>query len=324
MSSSVNAKVGPPFDAELEVVLTGLATVMPSTFTAEMLPALRAAPAVSVDDLIADRPIVHTEQTIPGPAGAPDLIVSIFKRADHQPGGPGFYHTHAGGMVFGDRFSGIAYLLDWVDSLDFVVVSVEYRLAPEHPYPAPFDDAYAGLLWTAAHAEELGFDPNRIVVVGASAGGCLAAGLALKARDENGPAVAAQMLIQAMLDDRDQTASSRQVDGRGIWDRGSNDMGWDAYLGDRRKTDQVSIYAAPGRATDLSNLPPAFIEAASVEVFRDELVAYASQIWADGGVAELHVWPGAYHAFDQIAPEAAISKATVASRTSWLTRALGL
>jgi acetyl esterase/lipase len=322
--SSTKAKVGPPFDPELEAVLIGMGEAMPSTMTAEMLPALRAVPPTQVEDLIAGRSIIHTEQTIPGPAGAPDVILSIFKRADHKPGGVGFYHTHSGGMVFGNRNSGIGYIIDWVDSLDVVAVSVEYRLAPEHPDPAAIEDSYAGLVWTAAHAEELGFDPQKLIVSGASAGGCLAAGLALKARDENGPAIAAQMLIQAMLDDRDETPSSQQVDGRGIWDRGSNNMGWDAYLGDRRKTDQVSIYASPGRATDLSNLPPAFIEAASVEVFRDESVNYASQIWADGGVAELHVWPGAYHAFDQIVPEAAISKATIASRTNWLKRVFAL
>ena len=143
------------------------------------------------------------------------------------------------------------------------------------------------------------------------------------ARDKGGPALAAQVLIYPMLDDRNETVSSQQINGIGVWDRGSNDMGWDAYLGDRRKTDQVSIYAAPSRATDLTNLPPAFIDVGTAEVFRDEDVAYASAIWAQGGVAELHVWPGGFHAFDQMAPQAALSIAMTQTRTAWVRRILG-
>ena len=129
----------------------------------------------------------HQERTIPGPDGAPDLIVSIFTRTDHVPGGPGIYHTHGGGMVIGDRFLGADMLIEWVELMDAVAVSVEYRLAPENPDPAPVEDCYAGLVWTAGHAEELGFDPERLIIAGASAGGGLAAGVALLARDRGGP-----------------------------------------------------------------------------------------------------------------------------------------
>jgi acetyl esterase/lipase len=120
-----------------------------------------------------------------------------------------------------------------------------------------------------------------------------------------------------------QTISSHQFDGFGRWDRGSNDTGWNAYLGDRRKIDQVPICAAPARATDLSNLPPTFVDVGSAEVFRDENVAYASQIWADGGDCELHVWPGGFHAFDMEAPAAQLSQAMMAARLVWLRRILG-
>ncbi|MCU1689624.1 MAG: alpha/beta hydrolase [Jatrophihabitantaceae bacterium] len=314
----------PPFDPELQVVLTELGELMPATLTPEMIPLLRAAPQPTPEELIGERPIVHSEQTIPGPEGAPDLIISIFARNDHKAGGLGIYHTHGGGMIIGTRFSGIATILEWVDVLDAVAVSVEYRLAPEHPDPAPIEDSYAGLLWTAAHAEELGFDPAKLIIGGGSAGGGLAAGLALMARDKGGPALAAQVLIYPMLDDRNETVSSHQIDGSGVWDRGSNDTGWNAYLGDRRKTGDVTIYAAPARATDLSNLPPAFIDVGSAEVFRDEDVAYASKIWADGGIAELHVWPGGFHAFDQLAPQAALSVAMSEARIAWLRRTLGM
>jgi acetyl esterase/lipase len=321
---SVSIKKAPPFDPELAEVLASLAEVIPSTLTPEMIPLMRQAPAVPLEDIIAGRPITYVDRTIPGPAGGPDLTVAVFRRSDHKTGGPGIYHTHGGGMIIGDRFSGIGTILDWVDQFDAVAVSVEYRLAPEHPDPAPIDDCYAGLLWMAAKADELDFDAEKLVIAGASAGGGLAAGVALKARDEAGPDLAAQVLIYPMLDDRNETASSQQINGIGVWDRGSNDTGWDAYLGDRRKTDKVSIYAAPSRATDLSNLPPAFIDVGSAEVFRDEDVAYASQIWAAGGICELHVWPGGFHAFDMLAPQAKISRGMVETRTNWLRRTLGV
>ena len=125
-----------------------------------------------------------------------------------------------------------------------------------------------------------------------------------------------------MLDDRDGTTSSIQIDGVGVWDRASNVMGWTAVLGDRRATDDVSIYAAPARATDLSGLPPAFITCGSAEVFRDEDVAYATALWAAGGRAELHVWPGGFHCFETFVPRAAISKQAVIAREAWLDRIL--
>ena len=125
-----------------------------------------------------------------------------------------------------------------------------------------------------------------------------------------------------MLDDRDATVSSAQIDGVGLWDRQSNRMGWTCLLGERRGTDEVSIYAAPARATDLSGLPPAFIDCGSAEVFRDEDVAYASALWAAGVQAELHVWPGGFHGFDMVAPDSALSKAMLAARRAWVARLL--
>jgi acetyl esterase/lipase len=315
----------PPFDVELGAVLAALGEMLPPTLTPEMIAPMRQGGllATPIDELIGDRPIRHEERTVPGPEGAPDITLSIFTRTDHAPGGPGIFHTHGGGMIIGDRFTGAEEYLNWVMELDAVVVSVEYRLAPENPDPAPVDDCYAGLVWTAAHAEELGIDPTRLVIGGGSAGGGLAAGVTLKARDLGGPVLAGQLLIYPMIDDRNETPSSHQVDGFGVWDRGSNDTGWDALLGDRRKTDAVSIYAAPAHATDLTNLPPAFIDVASAEVFRDEDVAYAMKIWEQGGVAELHVWPGGFHGFDAMAPQAALSLRARAARLDWLRRILG-
>ncbi len=314
----------PPFDTELAAMLALVAGQLPSTITPDMIVPFREASLTPpVEEAIVGRPIVFEDRVIPGPAGGPDLTVTIFRREDHRPGGPGLLHLHGGGMVLGDRFTGVTTLFDLIESMDAVVVTVEYRLAPENPDPAPVEDCYAGLLWTAANLDELGIDPERLVVIGGSAGGGLSAGVALLARDRKGPKLAGQVLIYPMLDDRNETVSSHQIDGIGVWDRGSNDTGWDALLGDRRKTDGVSIYAAPARATDLSGLPPTYLDAGSAEVFRDEIVAYASAIWAAGGIAELHVWPGGFHGFDGFAPQAAISIAMVSTREAWIHRLLG-
>jgi acetyl esterase/lipase len=175
----------------------------------------------------------------------------------------------------------------------------------------------------AEHADELGVDLDRLLIGGASAGGGLAAGTTLLARDRKGPVLIGQLLIYPMLDDRDQTVSTRQIDGEGVWDRGSNLTGWTALLGDRRGTDDVSIYAAPARNTDFSNLPPAYIDAGSAEVFRDEDVAYATKLWEAGIQAELHVFAGGFHGFDNFAPQASVSQAMLAARDNWVNRLLG-
>lgn len=137
-----------------------------------------------------------------------------------------------------------------------------------------------------------------------------------------GPQLTGQVLIYPMLDDRNETVSADQFVGIGVWDRGRNETGWAAYLGERRGTEDVSIYAAPARATDLSGLPDAFIDVGSAEVFRDEAVAYAGQIWADGGVAELHVRPGGFHGFDLMAPHAQIAQVALQARMGWVARHL--
>jgi acetyl esterase/lipase len=311
----------PPFDLELEPGLAVFVEILPSTLTADMIPALRIAQAIKVEDVIRGRSVTHREARIRGYQGD-EITVSIFARADHAGSGAGIYHAHGGGMVIGDRFLGMREVLDWVEEFDLVCVSVEYRLAPEFPDPYPVEDCYVGLVWMAEHADELCIDPSRLIIAGASAGGGLAAGTTLLARDRYGPALLGSLLMYPMIDDRNQTLSSHQIDGVGVWDRGSNEMGWSALLGDRRGTDSVSIYASPSRATDLSGLPPTFIDVASAEVFRDEAVAYAARIWADGGIAELHVIPGGYHGFENLAPDSALGRQVIATRKQWLRRML--
>ncbi|HEY1973475.1 MAG TPA: alpha/beta hydrolase [Pseudonocardia sp.] len=319
----------PPFDPECAAVLAELRSVLPPTITPDMIQTVRTTRAPLLAQLEADlradagSDYRLEDRRIPGPPGQPELLVSVLRPGGPTTSGLGVCFLHGGGMFLGNRFQGASQLVDWVTSVGAVVVTVEYRLAPEHPHPAPVEDCYAGLHWTAEHADELGIDPKRLVVAGASAGGGLAAGTALLARDRGGPALAGQLLIYPMLDDRNNTASANQFEGIGVWDRGSNQTGWTALLGEQRGSDSVSPYAAPARATDLSGLPPTFIDVASTETFRDECVGYASALWLAGVPAELHVWPGGFHGFDLFAPSARISGQAREARIAWLNRLLG-
>lgn len=320
----------PPFDPELAA---GLATFRqqqpdrPTTLTPELIPVVRriraaAEPPPGDAELSCDGAFEVSHEQAPGPDGGEVPLVICRPTGSAAPV-PAIYFIHGGGMVMGDYRTGLPTgALRWAAELGAAVVSVQYRLAPEHPHPAPVEDCYAGLAWTAEHTTELGIDPARLLVAGVSAGGGLAAAVSLLARDRGGPALRAQLLICPMLDDRNDSPSSRQLIGVDTWDRDSNRTGWGALLGDRAGGPDVPPYAAPARAVDLSGLPPAFIDVGSCETFRDEDVDYAVRIWRAGGEAELHVWPGGYHGFDNTAPDAEVSQAAQAARLHWLRRVL--
>ncbi|SDZ31387.1 alpha/beta hydrolase [Herbiconiux ginsengi] len=315
----------PLLDPELATALAQLPADIRSTITADAIPRLRREQTGEVTQrMLDDAGIEADDAVVTGYDGA-EIGVTILRPKGRTGTGAGFYHVHGGGMILGDRWTGVTALFDALHRFNAVAVTVEYRLAPEFPDPTPIEDCYAGLLWMDRHAGELGVDPDRLMIVGGSAGGGLAAGTALLARDRHGPALCGQLLMYPMLDDRETTTStsSHQADGGGPWNRESNRTGWTALLGERRGTDAVSIYAAPARATDLSGLPPAFIDCGSAEIFRDEDVAYASAIWAAGGDAELHVWPGGFHAFDVFVPESSLARRMIRARQEWLARILG-
>jgi len=315
-----------PYDPELEPGLAAfLDLVERIPLRADTILANRAHFATiipPVEQIVGDRPVTVEDRAVPGPPGAPDVVVTVVRPREGVSAAPAFYSIHGGGMVLGNRYFGIDGLIDDVLRFGAVGVTVEYRLAPEHPAPAAVEDCYAGLVWLAEHADELGVDRDRVVVTGASAGGGLSAGVALLARDRGGPAIAGQGLICPMLDDRNVSVSTRQYDGLGAWDRNNNDTAWNAILGPLRGTDEVSPYAAPARMADLSGLPPAFIDVGAAEIFRDEATEYALRIWATGGQAELHVWAGGYHGFTGFSPGAEVSRAAAAARLSWLRRIL--
>ncbi|MEU8543826.1 alpha/beta hydrolase [Streptomyces sp. NPDC048717] len=259
----------------------------------------------------------------PGPHGAPDIPVLFARPTGLRPQAPVVYHMHGGGMIGGTHRTGLREILqEWAEPLELAVVSVGYRLAPEDPYPAAIEDCYAGLEWLVRHAGMLGIDPGRIVIAGGSAGGGLTASLALMTRDRNGPRILGQLMMCPMLDDRNDSVSAEQMAGRGVWDRHANDLGWTALLGEQRSGEQLSGYAAAARATDLSRLPPAYIDAGAAETYRDECVAYARRVWEAGGDAELHIWAGGFHGFDQLVPHADVSRDARRTRFRWLCRVL--
>ena len=303
-------------------MLAALAGPVPPAITPDMLDRFRALPADPTAGGMVERLGIVREERIIAGHGGDDIQVSIFRDARRDAHAAGILYLHGGGMVFGNRFGGVQAYLPFIVSHGAVVVAVEYRLAPEHADPVPVEDCYAALQWLATEAVTLGVDPARLIVAGQSAGAGLAAGVCLLARERHGPAITAQLLVSPMLDDRDDTVSTTQIDGVGVWDRTSNITGWTALLGERRGGSDVHASSAPARADDLSDLPPAFISVGSAEVFRDEAVAYASGLWADGGEAELHVWPGGFHGFENFAPDAQLTAAAVAARDAWLTRVL--
>jgi acetyl esterase/lipase len=320
------APVRPPFDPELVPVLEAVRQAMPS-LSAETLVLARqqsvdGLPGVEPVDLTVGGAVRVEEREVPGPEGAPDITLLILSPEADGPRRPGVYHTHGGGMVIGNRRLGVEMFLAQVAAGNAVVVSVEYRLAPEHPDPAPVEDCYAGLVWTAKNAADLGIDPERIMIAGASAGGGLAAGTALLARDRAFPRLRHQILVCPMLDDRFETHSSQMLDDEGVWDRQANLFGWTALLGERRGGPDVSPYAAPARAEDLTGLPRTYIDTGAAETFRDETLTYARRLSEAGVSVDLHMWGGGFHAFDMMAGHAAVSRASVATRDEFISRAL--
>ncbi len=313
----------PDYDPELRAGLAVVGGWFPPTVTPDMTEHMRAVYASdpAIDAVLASRDIERTDHVIPGHRGD-GIELSVLRHRGAVGPRPTVLFLHSGGMMFGDRFSAIELALGWIEELGAMVVTVEYRLAPEYPDPFPREDCYAALEWVAARAEDLGVNRERILVGGGSAGGGLAAGTALAARDRSGPALCGQLLDYPMLDDRGVTGSTVQFDGMGIWDRISNETGWAALLGEACRGREVSPYAAPARATDLSGLPPAFIDVGTAEIFRDEAVAYAARLWEHGSDADLHVWAGAFHACDIFAPHAAVSRDMMRTRDAWIAKIL--
>jgi acetyl esterase/lipase len=282
-----------------------------------------------LSEMIAQLPAPDTtglqieERQIPGRDGDPAVPIRIYR--PEQPSAPAaVYSVHGGGFVAGDLETEHALSVKVARELGVVVVAVDYRLAPETPFPGGLEDVYAGLVWTAEHAGELGIDPQRIAIQGTSAGGGLCAALALLARDRQGPYIAFQFLAVPELDDRLVTQSMTDFTDTPLWSRPRAIVSWDCYLGPGRAgSDDVSIYAAPARATVLAGLPPAYVSVMHFDPLRDEGIAYALGMLAAGVSVELHLFPGTFHG-SMLIHHAQISQREQAEAIAVLRQALAL
>jgi len=287
---------------------------MTHAYDPELAPMLAFLPTTSIGDLAAARAgfdsmiaqlntdldytgIDIENRCIPGPDGAPEVPVRIYKPSGLASAGPGLLHLHGGGFVIGSLDSELGLCLNLCRALGIVVVSVDYRLAPETPYPGPVEDCYAALQWTSTNAAALMIDPQRLGILGLSAGGGLAAATTLLTRDRGGPPLCFQYLGIPEVDDRLDTHSMQQFVDTPLWDRSKAIMSWDYYLGSayQRGGDDVPCYAAPARAQDLAGLPPAHVTTMEFDPLRDEGILYAMRLLQAGVSTELHSFAGTFH-----------------------------
>ncbi|MFC1841282.1 alpha/beta hydrolase [Thermodesulfobacteriota bacterium] len=242
---------------------------------------------------------VDTEDvSIPGPDGAPDVTLRVYTPMNASGIMPGLLWIHGGGYILGNLDADDNSVKRMCINTGCVIVSTNYRLAPENPFPAPVEDCYASLKWMVENAGSFNIDRSRIAVGGGSAGGGLAAGLVILTRDRGEIELAFQLLIYPMIDNRNITPSSYAINDPRTWDREKNIFAWNAYLGGASEDDEVSPYAAAARAKDLSGLPPAYIAVGELDLFLDEDIEYARMLIQAGVSTELHVYPGATHGFD--------------------------
>ena len=265
--------------------------------------------------------VTRTDLHVPGPEGAPDVRLRVHRRRGAEGPRPCLYWIHGGGYVLGSPEQDDLRFDRWCQRFDVVGVAVQYRLAPEHPYPAPIEDCYAGLRWVKAHGGEIGVDTSRVGIGGPSGGGGLAAALALVVRDRGELEIDYQLLIYPMIDDtRTSTTANWDVP---VWNPASNEFGWSSYLGDLYGTDKIPGHAAPARETDLSGLPPTYIMVGTLDGFADEDIEYAKRLNHAGVSVELHVYPGAPHGFEGFAPESAVARQARRDINNWLATRLG-
>lgn len=311
------------FDPELTAVIELLPTVT-EWGPPESMPEVRAGMASWSAPSEPRADVVREDRMIPGRDGDPDVRVRLYRPKDAPATAlPGLVEIHGGGFIVGDLEMMDAFCDAVAAKIGAVVVSVNYRLAPEDPYPAGVEDCYAALSWFAENADELGVDPDRIAISGQSAGGGLAAATVLLARDRGGPSLCFQLLEIPELDDRLETPSMTDFVDTPLWNRPNAIRSWSWYLGgdDLPGSADVSPYAAPARCEDLSGLPPAFVSVMEFDPLRDEGLIYATRLLQAGVSTELHAYPGTFHG-SALVDTAAVSKRVARDAFEALHRAL--
>lgn len=292
-------------------------------FNAESLPAIRSGIG-SLSASPTELPITPVEKVIDGPDGP--LEVFWFDPTPNDKNRPCLLHIHGGGMVIGSARQMPHGAASLAASLNIPVASVEYRLAPETPFPGAQEDCFAALLWLATNSEELGLDPQRLGITGESAGGGLAAAVAQMSRDRGGPKLIAQVLVYPMLDHRVGGVGDpwrNRHTGEFVWTRGSNQFGWEALRGDYAANDASKGWFSPSLADDLADLAPAWIGVGNLDLFFDEDLDYARRLVDAGVPVELHTYPGAFHGFNMMG-DARVSRAFARDMLHGAARLLGL
>jgi acetyl esterase/lipase len=310
-------------DPELESVLDRFTEI---SFSLEKLDEIREMQDRDTREMIRLQPpgegVAPRDFQVPGPGKNHYVTIRIYEPEDRLAVLPGFFWIHGGGYVSGSSEQDDPQIRRIVKEIGCVAVAVDYRLAPEHPYPAPLEDCYAALKWMHEQAHDLGVDTSRVAIGGGSAGGGLAAGLALLARDRKEIKIAFQLLLYPMLDDRSPAQASDKLPDALFWTLHNNHFGWKSYLDDNPGAEDISPYAAPARAADLSGLPPSFIAVGDIDLLAEEDIQFACRLVKSGVPVELHVYPGAFHAFDVKVPEAGVSKRCSEAVVQALKRAL--
>ena len=316
----------PITDPQLVAGLAGFEEAVPGGITLDDIPATRQFLDGLNSAMAAQAPaipgVVTSDHHAPGPDGAPDVMVRIYQPETRPDTLPALLWIHGGGYVLGNVQSDDLKAKGLAHALNCVVASVEYRLAPEHAFPAPLEDCYAALTWLASNADQFGINAARIAIGGASAGGGLAAGLGLLARDRAEVDICYQLLIYPMIDDTNVAQAGPDMPDAPVWTRANNLVGWRSYLGQEPGSDGISEYAAAFRAEDVSGLPPTYIGVGTPDLFRDEDIAYAHRLIRAGVPTELHVYADGYHGFDAFAVESDAAQRFTAEYTNLLARAL--
>lgn len=312
--------------ALIDPELSPLLDLLPSfEFTAASLPVIREGFAAQMTAPEIEG-LPPTEACISGRNGAPDVPLLVFNPPSTNRKRAAILHIHGGGMIIGTAALSASTFSPLAPELDIVVVSVDYRLAPETPFPGPQEDCYAGLAWLFANAEMLGVDKGRIAVMGESAGGGLAAALAQMVRDRGEYTLCGQILIYPMIDHRtggDACPYRNPTSGEFVWTRISNQFGWESLRGDYALNDNRIGWFSPTLAADLGGLAPAYIAVGTLDLFVDEDMDYARRLNAARVPCELHVYPCAFHAFDMMAT-AKVAQAAARNLREAMARLLGL